>query len=302
MKKGHLRFSMLCWLNRNRSKKGKPAIYLRICVDGKRTEISTYQYIDPLLWDQAAQKVKGSSEEAASINRQLTTMKGDIQRHYSLLVSTGQPVSVQAVRNAYQGVAETGKSLCEAFLFHNKRFADKVKAGTKSADTLKHHEVTRKKVETFIKWRYRVADKPLKEVSFSLAPHFEHYLTTVDGISSNTAMKHVKVLKQVLKMAVEQGWLPNNPLGNFKCTYEEPERERLTMDEVMALYRKELHPRLAEVRDIYLFCCFTGFAFADVAQLTPGHVVIGIDGEKWISKAREKTQSRENVPLLPIAL
>lgn len=103
-------------------------------------------------------------------------------------------------------------------------------------------------------------------------------------------------------MAVEQGWLPNNPLGNFKCTYEEPERERLTMDEVMALYRKELHPRLAEVRDIYLFCCFTGFAYADVAQLTPGHVVIGIDGEKWISKAREKTQSRENVPLLPIAL
>lgn len=106
----------------------------------------------------------------------------------------------------------------------------------------------------------------------------------------------------MLKLAVDQGWLAANPLGGFKCSYTDPQRERLTMDEIMTLYSKELIPRLAEVRDIYLFCCFTGYAYTDVLYLTPANVIMGIDGEKWIVKERAKTQTPERVPLLPIAL
>ncbi|WP_429049945.1 site-specific integrase [Chitinophaga sp. W3I9] len=68
------------------------------------------------------------------------------------------------------------------------------------------------------------------------------------------------------------------------------------------MYNKELIPRLAEVRDIYLFCCFTGYAYTDVLHLTPDNLVIGIDGEKWIMKDRMKTHTAERVPLLPIPL
>lgn len=103
-------------------------------------------------------------------------------------------------------------------------------------------------------------------------------------------------------MAVEHGWLGVNPLTGFKCTYEDPQRERLTMEEIMALYKKELISRLAEVRDVYLFCCFTGYAYRDVLTLSPAHIVTGIDGEKWIVKDRVKTNTAERVPLLPIPL
>jgi len=102
-------------------------------------------------------------------------------------------------------------------------------------------------------------------------------------------------------LSVDQGWLPANPLGGFKCTYEEPQREWLTMEEIMVLYNKELIPRLAEVRDIYLFCCFTGYAYIDVLTLTPTNIVTGIDGEKWLAKNRIKTGTPEHIPLLPIA-
>jgi integrase len=101
-------------------------------------------------------------------------------------------------------------------------------------------------------------------------------------------------------MAVDQGWLPVN-IGGFKCTYEDPQRERLTMEEIMVLYNKELIPRLAEVRDIYLFCCFTGYAYMDVLTLTPANIVTGIDGEKWLAKNRTKTDTPEHIPLLPVA-
>ena len=106
-----------------------------------------------------------------------------------------------------------------------------------------------------------------------------------------------------MKMSVEQGWINANPIAGFKCTYEDTNRERLTMDEIKLLYKKELHvDRLAQARDIYIFCCYTGYAHQDVLNLTLSNVVTGIDGEKWIMKNRAKTDSPERVPLFPIPL
>jgi integrase len=56
------------------------------------------------------------------------------------------------------------------------------------------------------------------------------------------------------------------------------------------------------VRDIFLFCCFTGLAYADVQKLRPWDIVIGIDGEQWINIKRQKTDTPSHIPLLPAAL
>jgi integrase len=61
-------------------------------------------------------------------------------------------------------------------------------------------------------------------------------------------------------------------------------------------------PRLAQVRDIFVFCCYTGLAYADVEKLTREEITTGIDGEKWIWTNRQKTDSATRVPLLPPAL
>lgn len=60
--------------------------------------------------------------------------------------------------------------------------------------------------------------------------------------------------------------------------------------------------RLEHVRDIFVFCCFTGLAYADVKKLTKDDIVIGIDGEKWINTERTKTKTKSNIPILPLAL
>lgn len=60
-------------------------------------------------------------------------------------------------------------------------------------------------------------------------------------------------------------------------------------------------PRLDQVKDIFLFCCFTGLAYADVKKLTKDSIVIGIDGNKWINTKRTKTNTVSNIPLLPLS-
>jgi site-specific recombinase XerD len=44
------------------------------------------------------------------------------------------------------------------------------------------------------------------------------------------------------------------------------------------------------------------YAYSEVSALTPEHVGIGLNGEKWIFTKRTKTDNRSNVLLLPIAL
>jgi integrase len=52
---------------------------------------------------------------------------------------------------------------------------------------------------------------------------------------------------------------------------------------------------------MFLFSCFTGLAYIDVYNLTNSNIIIGIDGEKWISTKRQKTESPSRIPILPVS-
>jgi hypothetical protein len=77
----------------------------------------------------------------------------------------------------------------------------------------------------------------------------------------------------------------------------------LNREELAVVQFKKLGiPRLEEVRDVFIFCCYTGFAFSDIFQFEQNAVTIGLDGEYWLSTNRQKTGTKESVPLLPVAL
>lgn len=188
MEKGHQSFSILFWLNRHRRKNDKPTIYLRLTVGTKRVELSTYRHVLPNLWNQQNQCVKGNSDEAQTINQQLAIMKADLHRHYSHLLSLNKPITAEILKNAYLGIGVQQRTLCETFELHNRRFAEKVKAGKKAPATLEKYEAAQGKVKAFLKHRYHVSDKLLNDVKLAFAADFEHFLTTAQGIGTNAAM------------------------------------------------------------------------------------------------------------------
>ncbi|WP_217607208.1 site-specific integrase, partial [Chitinophaga sp. GbtcB8] len=75
-----------------------------------------------------------------------------------------------------------------------------------------------------------------------------------------------------------------------------------TVEELIRLINTDLGNRLNTVRDAFPFSCFTGFAYEDAKQLVTGDLFMGIDGKLWVKTGRIKTDVRESVPLLPIAL
>jgi integrase len=59
---------------------------------------------------------------------------------------------------------------------------------------------------------------------------------------------------------------------------------------------------MQQVKDIFLFSCYTGLSYSDVEKLTVSDISTGIDGEKWVFTTRTKTDTATRVPLLPQAL
>lgn len=292
-------------------------IYARITVTGSpREEISLGKKVLPEHWDGKNKRVTSGGKEVKVTNSVIEQAKVDLERHFLVLQAQHEKVTSLMLKNVYLGRPALYKkgeekkreiAVKKTFLHAADYVIDKLKQkvakGQMSEGTLKRWQCFRRKVGAFLIHEYGEEDIGLDAVRFAFAEDFLDYLTLTDSndIGMNAAMKYLKLAKQTLKKAVERGWLTVNPIQEFKCTYDQPERERLTMSEILLIYQKPLIPRLAEVRDVYVFCCFTGFAYSDVYSLEPLDLVVGIDGRKWVHKERQKTDNPETVPLLPVA-
>ena len=74
----------------------------------------------------------------------------------------------------------------------------------------------------------------------------------------------------------------------------------MTDEEILKIANKDLGiQRLELVRDLFVFSCFTGLAYIDVANLTPENIVT-LDDKQWIMTKRQKMSVATNVLLLDI--
>jgi integrase len=116
-------------------------------------------------------------------------------------------------------------------------------------------------------------------------------------------MKYLSNFKKIVNICIKNGWLDRNPFAGFKMTKREVERPFLVEEEFNRIISKTfLVPRMNQVRNIFIFCCYTRLDYMDVEKLTREEITTGIDGEKWIWTSRQKTDSATGVSLLPPAL
>ncbi len=299
------KLSILFRLNYSKqNNQGFVPIWTRITVDGKRSEFSTSHQVLPKQWNVKKEEVISSDPEADVINDHLLQIRIEIKKHFNILLTTKDRVTAEEVRNSYKGIKAVviKRTFLEVFKQFNQQLLERKEIEDLSEGRYKRFLINFGKCQGFIQYKFKKSDIYLEEVQLSFVVEFEHYLRTVEKIGHNTAMKYAKDLKQVTRYAVMLGYLSSNPFENFKCTYKKVKRHFLDQDELNTLYSKSISiPRLAEVRDCYIFSCYTGYAYSDAEALTPNDVAVGIDGNLWIIRDRKKTDTTENVPLLPIA-
>ena len=296
--------SVLFWLYvRNTDDLGKSSIYCRITLSGIRTQFSTAKKIEPEYWISEGSKVDKRSPDAAAINEDLESIKGDLRKVYNQLTATHKHVTSEMVRNAYTGKGQEKKTIMDVFTINIALLKEAVKKGKAALKTLQRLENIQRKFQAYLKKEFHLSDKPLVELKPSLGDDLKHYFTIHCNIGDNTTFKFISIVKGLLDFAVDKGWMDKNPISRYKCPYKNPHREVLSMLEIGMLMEARMPNKMVErARDCYIFSCFTGYAYQEVDNLTNDNIVIGMDGNKWISLRRHKTDEPELVPLLPIPL
>lgn len=130
---------------------------------------------------------------------------------------------------------------------------------------------------------------------------FENYLHTESGCNENTTAKFMQTFRMIVIVAKNNGWIFTDPFVNYKIRLKRVDRGYLTEHELQKILKKKFTcSRLEQVRDVFIFACFTGLAYIDVRNLTKENIRISFDGKPWIMTARQKTDTAVNVPLLKV--
>ena len=296
--------TILFWISKNRTKKGRAPIYARITINHKRCELATNREASILEWDPKSQRLTGRGEAAKEINNHLSLVKSKLLRCYSSLEMRGNTITAELLKNEYNGlsVVERPRMLLQIIKQHNKDIQTLIGMDYSKATWVKY-ETTLKHITAFLKWKYNLADIDIKKLNFEFVTDFEFYLKSQKSIDVNTNAKYIKNLKKIVRECVAKDWLTKDPFMAYKVKTKNTEREFLSDLELQAMHEKQfMHPRLDHIRDIFLFSCYTGLAYIDVFNLSSNNIAIGMDGEKWIFTHRQKTETPSRIPLLPPAL
>jgi integrase len=176
-------------------------------------------------------------------------------------------------------------------------------AGHRSANTLEKLIGRKRRYEEFLEQRFKKKDIALDKLEYSFIEELFSWLLIDYGLTKNSAMKYAQWIKEITDRAVCKGWMVANIFKVFRCSYKDPDHDWLSMEELEYLSEMafEKH-KLAVIRDIFLFCSYTGLSYQEVYTLKAADIITGIDGKSWISKKRQKTNSDESLPLLPPAI
>jgi site-specific recombinase XerD len=296
-------FSLLFYLKKPKNyEKGLVPIYLRITVEGKRAETTTGRECDPALWNNESGRIKGTKEEVKTYNAYLDNLQNQVYEAHRFLTEKHAVVTAESLKHKLLGKVDDSRMLMQIFKDHNKKVAALV--GKEYArGTLGRYEISLKHTKDFLAWKYQLQDIDITKIDHDFITNYDFYLRSERKCANNSAVKYIRNFKKIIRICLASGWLNKDPFINYKAKIRQVDRSFLSQDELSAMAGKIFETdRLNQVRDIFLFSCYTGLAYADVYKLKNTEIVTGLDGGMWIYTKRQKTDMPTRVPLLQAAL
>lgn len=277
-------------------------IYLRITVDRGAKELSIARECDVERWNANSGRMYGTKEDAKLLNAYLDTLQTKVYEVRRQLLEKDETITAEALKNTLRGTNQESKMIMVLFQEHNEQMRSLVNKDY-SPTTLIRYNTSLEHTRAFLEWKYGVCDMDIKKLNYDFISQYEFWFKTIRSCNHNTAIKYISNFRKIVNGCIKRGWIEKDPFYGFKMTKKEVIPEFLNEDEIEKIsIKKFTSERISQVRDTFLFCCYTGLAFVDVKKLKASEIGIGIDGNKWIFTQRQKTDTPSRIPLLPFAL
>lgn len=295
-------FKVLFYLKRNAPKKnGLVPVMCRITVNGKISQFSCKLDVEEKSWNVELGRVSGRSTVAQEANRMLDKIRVGINKAYQDICDKDNYVTAEKVRNAFLGMGMNHETLLAVFRQHNEDYYKQV-GKIKSLRSYWKYCTVYNHLEEFIKQRYKVSDIALRELAPAFITDFDLFLRTEKNHCNNTVWSYMMPFRSIIYMAINNGWLQRDPFYAYSITKEETKRGFLSKEEISLLTNGTFKKKSYElIRDLFIFCTFTGLSWTDMANLTKENLQISFDDHLWIKTDRQKTGTECNIRLLDVA-
>jgi site-specific recombinase XerD len=275
---------------------------MRVSIASKRFELAVKRECEPDKWNSSSGRKSGTKEDTKLLNAYLDTFQAKVYDAHRQLLAKGEQITIEALKASVTGIAEKKIMFLEQFKKHNDRMIE-LKGTDYAEGTISRYNTSYHHTKEFIKWKYKYDDIDIQKLDFEFITDFEFWLKTHRKCGHNTTMRYLVYCKKIVLGLIKTGVLPRDPFYGYKVHKKPTNRAALTEKELKAIANKKFASnRLSQVRDIFLFSCYTGLSYIDVQKLTRAEITVGQDGEEWLIVNRQKTDSQSRVLLLPVPL
>jgi hypothetical protein len=266
-------FGLLIYLKKPKNYvEGPLPLYLRITVDGNVKELSLNRSWEKNRWNPYSSRAVGNKEDARELNLFLDAIEVSVYQAKRQILESGQQITAVDLMDNVSGRKQRDKMLIKIFEEHNEKMKSLI-GKDYAKGTYTRFETALKHTKSFIKWKYNKDDINIFALNNEFVNDLSLWFKTVRRCGHNTTIKYITNLKKVILICVNNGWLIKDPFSSFDLSLEKNDPVFLSKEEIQCIIEKEINnARLQSVRDIFVFCCFTGLAFIDVKKLKRSEV------------------------------
>ncbi|MDI9857972.1 tyrosine-type recombinase/integrase [Flectobacillus roseus] len=137
----------------------------------------------------------------------------------------------------------------------------------------------------------------IDEIDHVFLEDFKFYLK-ISKYEDSTIEKYLFLIKGVVKYAVSKGYTKERKIEEYrvdKAKAKDP--VSLTQEELDKIDKMDLNENHRKTFDIYRFCAETSLSFTDYDTLCDEDIEMDSDNTLWIKLERDKTETRQSVPL-----
>jgi len=266
------------------SENGTALIQIEAYLRGKKKYFSTKIYISPDQWDVKHRNIKNHPNQI-TLNKQIKEFANSLENAEMQRRQSGKPFTLDYLTEFVKGnCSNSFIEFCRREL-GNSNLRNNTKNG---------HETTLSYLEVFKK------DLHFEDVTFEFLNDFNQFLRG-KNLHQNTIYKHFTVVRRYINLAIDKEHIELNkyPFRKFKLHKVKTKRDYLTPEELERIENLRL-PKDKELYqmalDKYLFSCYTGLRFSDMAALKPDNLIME-DGKEWLILDMVKTAEQIRIPI-----
>ncbi|MBD2716747.1 tyrosine-type recombinase/integrase [Microvirga sp. STR05] len=280
---------------------GRCPVHLVVYFDGLRLRCATGEKCKPADWNTERQQFRRSYPLADEANDLLKLMAGNVLAWWRTTRAAGETPTVAGLKAALRPAPAPTPASERLVVEEIMQFREVMRRRGLMLNTLRHYLVTANWLRDFEKW----AGRSLTVSGYDLATHdlVLAYLRHERELSPNSLYTVGKDLRRLFGYLRDERELPISvEPRKLRVACQDTEKVYLTAPELERLRVTVLPTTLAPVRDVFLFCCYTGLRYSDVLQLHGGNVEALPDGSGRVLRLTQtKTRTRVSVYLTAAA-